>query len=140
MATDETGRQETEAEPGLKPVWVSILLIALGWAIGCTVGPICWAIVGGTIVCPICWAIGGLITGLALRRAEPSLRWRQVLTVTVGGAIAGAFFGGWAIGESIGWGLVRVIGGAIAGAIGGGVTLWQLERARRRVAVARQGE
>lgn len=139
-----TGLALRRAEPSIQ--WQQVLVVTIGGAIGLGIAAtvsraiglaIGWAIglaIGWTIGWAISWAIGlgtggaigGLITGLALRQADPSIQWQQVLIVTIVWAI------GWAIGGAIA--LVSnwlPIGGAIGGAIGGGVTLWQLSRARR---------
>ena len=131
-----TGLALRRVEPSIQ--WVQVFVVAIGWVIGlgigCVItwdiGDIGWGIVGWAISWAISLgvggAIGGLITGLALRQAEPSDQWQQVLMVTIGWAI------GWAIGGAIALVSSWVpIGGAIGGAIGGGVTLWQLSRARR---------
>ncbi|NIO69138.1 MAG: protein kinase [Anaerolineae bacterium] len=114
-----------------RAVFPSLLVIAIGWAIG-------WAIVialGGDDPEAINWAgwavggaIGGLSTGLALRRTEPPIPWNRVLMIVVG----------WAIDSAIGWPIVwesdDIIVGSIVvfiiGAIGGlitGLALWWAE-------------
>jgi hypothetical protein len=92
------------------------------------VEPVSLIIGGGT---------GGLLTGLIWQRAEPSVRGRQVLIVTVG----------WTIGLLLGAliplvnvltiipqfrsGIDYTLIGIIGSAIGSGVMAWQLRRARR---------
>jgi Caspase domain len=146
---------DTRSSPPVpaKKIWLSLLLAFIGWAIGGVfaialgvviadeIGPYyhndnysryygnwaeAWAVgaaIGGAIVA----LIGGFMTGLALRRSKPSVRWRPIVMATTYGTIALSLIGaiGAAIGGAEGWeeGAVGwVIGAVIAGAIWAGVT------------------
>lgn len=106
--------------------------------------PISVAAIGGAAGWAIGVAIGGLITGHVLRLAEPSLQWKEVAIVAIGGAIGGAviLFIGLAIftaieGSDEGIDVVDAAinlrplwYGAVYAAIGGLITGYTLHRAK----------
>jgi len=86
------------------------------------------------------WAMAGLITGLVLRRVEPSVQGRQVLLISAGwiiGPIIDNFFSGVSMVSFFFYdysifyrnGLHLTLSGAFIGAVGGGGMLWQFSRA-----------
>jgi hypothetical protein len=102
----------------LWPLWLTVIGWAVVWACGWVVSEAngwsgtaygsAWVLIG---------AIGGLITGLALRRAEPSVRWQHILVITIGWAISMIVSG--AISQALYSTDSAAINGTIRGAIGG---------------------
>lgn len=117
-----------------------ILMPIGGMVIGCAISVAAASAVGGELTvgtflaASIGWAvsgaIGGLVAALTLRRAEPSVQWKQGLITILG----------WAIGGGTGWAIGGPIVGAIGGAIGSGVMFWQINWARRRAAGSQRGQ
>jgi MFS family permease len=121
--------------------WKQVLIVVIGWAIGAVVGgpflgptydsPYLYAI-GYAIGGAIAGAIGGVSTGLALRRTQASIQWKQILVMAIGWIIGG-IIGGLLAGQFGGGGYyLWAIGWTIHGAIGGWTTSWQIGKARRR--------
>ena len=102
-----------------------LLLTPFGWAISWVLGWVFGFIVD--TLSPMPWyvaiggAVGGLITGWALQRAAPSVRWKDALAFTVRFAIS------WTIGWIVAWAIVGLgkdtfveLGSSISDALGQG--------------------
>ena len=162
-----TGLALRRAVPAIH--WKQVLAITLGWAFGgvlvmvlvttgivavweaaVAIGEIATLAIGGGVIA----IVGGSVTGLVLRWAEPSLRWRQVFSIALGWIIGRAvgwatlavvilniliylynYEPGWDIDPTVGWIIIGIVTeaicGTIAGFIGSRITYWQLEQARR---------
>jgi hypothetical protein len=121
-----------------------VLLLALGWALGSAAGSwISWTVMrspydsslAGSLLAAVGGVVGGLMTGLILRGCGSLPRWRQLIWVVGGYAVA------WFLASMAGQQLARIevagsgylasllrypAFGALAGAIGGVVLYWQL--------------
>ena len=102
-----------------------LVLTPLGWAFSWVLGWIFGFIVD--TLSPLPWyvaiggAVGGLITGWALQRAAPSVRWKDALAATVRFAIS------WTIGWIVAWAIVGLgkdtfveLGSSVSDALGQG--------------------
>ena len=146
-----TGLALRWAEPAFR--WGQVIWIAVVWAIawgaGVAAAPITGLPFEGGLVAVVFWiitggivgAVGGLFTGAALRRACAAPRGGFALAAALGWTL------GWAAGEGAAewivqsglaeqangavWIVLAVLIGAVGSAIGGGITLGQLNRARR---------
>jgi hypothetical protein len=130
-------------EPSI--TWKQILIIILGWVIGSTLGGAISQELSGTsysgLTGAIHGAVGGLATAFALRMIDTSIRWPEILLITLGWTI------GWSIVQRYGpimyndldgaigdtivlWIIPGAITGAVAAGIGSLVMVWQLVRRR----------
>jgi outer membrane protein assembly factor BamD (BamD/ComL family) len=121
--------------------WVlgDVIAWAIDWAVGTAASSVALVATSGLIGSVIAWAVSGVSIGLALRRSQAFIQWKQVLIVAI------SWLFGWFIGSvvwvvivaavdpaviTLGWVVVNgAITGTIAGAIGGWVTLWQFRKA-----------
>jgi hypothetical protein len=68
-----------------KPIMLSVLMTAIGWGIALfTLVPVLSSSANVLIADIFVGTIGGFITGVALARTEDSVRWKQMLLITVG--------------------------------------------------------
>lgn len=124
--------------------WLSILLLAVGWIVGQTIimlvtSPIVdslgriagWAANGA-----IGAAIAGLFTGLALRLATPTFRWKHILVVMLGWVIVIAaaesvlqFLGIYSDRRML-WAVLWGIGWALGGLVTGLALRWAIRSVR----------
>lgn len=108
-------------------LWLTILGWALVWACGWVVGEAtgwsgdvygsAWIMIG---------ALGGLITGLALRLVEPSIRWQQVFLVSAGWAVSMLISG--SLSEALYSTDDVALNGTIRGLVGGLITGFILQQ------------
>jgi hypothetical protein len=127
--------------------WEHILAISMGWPVASIIGAAISKEIYGTGYVPVIGIVfglvGGLISGLVLMWADRSIRWTDVLIITIGWCVSVAIseLSGQplydsAVNSYVGpRGLLVIPGaiqGALAGIIGSSTMFWQLGQVRRR--------
>jgi hypothetical protein len=106
--------------------WLAVLFTGLGWGLGALLGHVLFVQVAESLflLLSVAGTIGGLSLGLALRWFEPTIRWRDVLIITVVWFIAwgAAWIAGSALGLESAWNLAKITFEALLVSLGGLLT------------------